>query len=65
MQRFIIVLGLAILLAGVFRPWLSKLPLGGMPGDIVINRPGFKIYIPIATMLNKLHSRLSGLKSSP
>jgi hypothetical protein len=51
MQRTLILIGLALVFAGIFWPWLVKLPIGRLPGDIVIDRPGFKIYIPLATML--------------
>jgi len=51
MQRILIFLGLAVLLVGVCWPWLVKLPLGRLPGDIVIDRPGLKVYIPITTMI--------------
>lgn len=51
MQRILIVVGLLIALAGVAWPWLSKLPLGQLPGDIVIDRPGVKAFIPITTMI--------------
>lgn len=51
MRKILVVIGLSVLLAGVFWPWLAKLPLGRLPGDIVIDRPGFKVYIPFATML--------------
>jgi len=51
MQKTLIYLGLAIVLAGLFWPWLVKLPLGRLPGDIVIDRPGLKVYIPITTMV--------------
>jgi len=51
MQKILVFIGLAILLAGVFWPWLVKLPIGRLPGDIVINRPGLKIYIPVVSML--------------
>lgn len=51
MQRILILLGLAILLAGLAWPWLSKLPVGRLPGDIVVDRPGLRVYIPLATML--------------
>jgi hypothetical protein len=51
MQKILIVAGIVILLAGLFWPHLSKLPLGRLPGDIVIDRPGFKVYIPITTMI--------------
>lgn len=51
MQKTLVVLGLVIIAAGFFWPWLVKLPLGRLPGDIVIERPGFKVYIPLTTMI--------------
>ena len=51
MQRALIVIGLALLIAGLAWPWLSKLPLGRLPGDIVIERENLRVYLPIATMI--------------
>ena len=51
MQRTLIIVGIIVVLAGVLWPWLSQLPLGRLPGDIIIDRPGFKVYMPITTML--------------
>lgn len=51
MQRVLIIVGIAILITGLLWPWLSKLPLGRLPGDIVIERDGLKVYFPIATMI--------------
>jgi hypothetical protein len=51
MQRILILIGLAILIAGILWPWLGKIPLGRLPGDIVIDKPGLKVYIPITTMI--------------
>ena len=51
MQRALIIIGISIVLIGLLWPWLSKLPLGRLPGDILIDRPGFKVYIPIHTMM--------------
>jgi hypothetical protein len=51
MARFLIVLGLAILLVGLLWPYLSKLGLGRLPGDIVIERENVTLYIPLATGL--------------
>lgn len=39
------------MLAGLAWPWLGKLPLGRLPGDIVIDRPGMKFYFPVTTMI--------------
>jgi hypothetical protein len=51
MRRALIVLGILIVLLGVAWPWLSKLPLGRLPGDIAIDRPGFRFFMPLTTMI--------------
>jgi hypothetical protein len=51
MQRSLIILGLLIALVGVAWPWVSKLPLGRLPGDIMIDRPGFRFFFPLTTMV--------------
>ncbi|MEX1267298.1 MAG: DUF2905 domain-containing protein, partial [Woeseia sp.] len=51
MQRTLIIIGLVVILAGLFWPWLSQLPIGRLPGDIVIRKPGFTMYVPITSML--------------
>ncbi|MFO7930870.1 MAG: DUF2905 domain-containing protein [Desulfosalsimonas sp.] len=51
MQKTLIAIGIAILLIGLFWPWLARLPIGRLPGDIIIDRPGMKVYIPITTMI--------------
>lgn len=51
MQRTLIIIGIAIILAGLCWPWLSQLPFGRLPGDIVIRKPGFSMYLPITSML--------------
>ena len=51
MQKSLIVLGFLIVLAGFGWPWLSKLPFGRLPGDIVIDNDSFRFYFPITTMI--------------
>jgi len=51
MQRYLIVLGLALLAAGLLWPWLRRLPLGRLPGDIHIVRAGFSFHFPIVTCI--------------
>lgn len=51
MQRVLIIVGLILLLVGLAWPWLGKLPLGRLPGDIVVDKPDFKFYFPITTMI--------------
>ena len=51
MQKTLIALGVIFLVVGLLWPWLGKLPIGRLPGDIVIDRPNLKIYFPITTMI--------------
>jgi hypothetical protein len=51
MNRLLVVLGSVLLLAGVAWPWLRKLPLGRLPGDIIVDRPGFRFFFPLTTMI--------------
>jgi hypothetical protein len=49
--RFLIVLGAVLILLGLLMPWLGKLGLGRLPGDIVIERENFSFYFPITTSI--------------
>jgi hypothetical protein len=51
MARFLIVLGLVILVAGLLWPYLSRIGLGRLPGDIVIERGNVTFYFPLMTCL--------------
>lgn len=51
MQKILIVSGLAITLIGLLWPLLFKMPFGRLPGDIIINRPNFKFYFPLTTLV--------------
>jgi hypothetical protein len=50
-RKMLIIIGLVVLLVGLFWPWLGKIPFGRLPGDIVITRPGFRFYFPITTSI--------------
>jgi hypothetical protein len=51
MAKMLIVIGLVLVAVGLV--WLlgERLGLGRLPGDIVIEREGTRIYIPLATSL--------------
>ncbi len=51
MSRILIVVGLAIAAAGVLWPWLARLGLGRLPGDVWIQRGNFSVYVPITTCI--------------
>lgn len=50
-QRLLITLGLLIALVGVLWPWIAKLGLGRLPGDLRIEKPGFTLFAPFTTMI--------------
>jgi hypothetical protein len=51
MQRHLILAGLALIVVGLTWKWLVRLPIGRLPGDILIERPGARLYFPLTTML--------------
>jgi len=51
MNRALIVLGASLLILGLGWSWFRHLPLFRLPGDIVIERRGFRFFFPITTML--------------
>jgi len=51
MQRFLVIAGIVLLVAGLAWPWLSKLPLGRLPGDIHVVRENFSFHFPIVTSI--------------
>jgi len=50
-QRTLITLGVALIIAGLLWPWLGKLPLGRLPGDIAVRREQFSLFLPITSMV--------------
>ena len=51
MQRMLIALGALLLIAGLLWPWLSRLGLGRLPGDINVERDGWSFHFPLVTSL--------------
>lgn len=51
MQKAFIIGGVLLVIIGILWPWLAKLPIGRLPGDIIISKPELKVYIPITTMV--------------
>jgi DUF2905 family protein len=51
MARLLILLGLIFVALGIAWPWLIKLGLGRLPGDIRIEREGFSFFFPLTTGL--------------
>jgi len=51
MRRWLITLGIVLLVAGLLWPLLQKIGLGRLPGDIVIERGSFRLYLPLGTSI--------------
>ena len=50
-QRFLIGLGLIILMVGIVWPILSRIGFRRLPGDIVFQRGGTTFYFPLVTCI--------------
>jgi len=46
-----VIAGVILVVVGLAWPWLSRLPFGRLPGDILIDRPDLKVFVPITTMI--------------
>lgn len=51
MGRILIILGLLIAVVGVVLTLLERFGLPHLPGDILIKRDNYTVYIPIATSI--------------
>ncbi|QPC41722.1 DUF2905 domain-containing protein [Kaustia mangrovi] len=51
MGKLLIIFGLILVTAGLLWPLLARIGLGHLPGDIVIEREGFTLYLPLASSL--------------
>ena len=51
MAKWLIILGAVLILAGLLWPWITRLGLGHLPGDIHIKREGFDFYFPLTTSI--------------
>lgn len=50
-SKLLITFGILLIAVGLLWPVLTKLGLGRLPGDIVIERENFRLYVPIVTSL--------------
>ena len=51
MAKWLIILGVILVLLGAIWPWLSRLGIGHLPGDIHIRREGFDFYFPLTSSI--------------
>ena len=51
MNRTLILIGLGCLVVGLCWPWLRHIPLGRLPGDLVIVRENFRFSFPLTSSI--------------
>ena len=51
MGRFLIIAGVVLVVVGLAWPWLVKLGLGRLPGDIHVERENFSFHFPLMTSI--------------
>jgi len=51
MTRTLVLLGICCILAGLLWPWIRTIPLGRLPGDIVIVRENSRFFFPVTSSI--------------
>lgn len=51
MGRTLIYLGIALIVLGALWLFAEKLGFGRLPGDLVVRRKGFTLYVPIVSSI--------------
>ncbi len=51
MARLLVVLGLVLVVVGLLWPWLARIGIGHLPGDMVVRHGNFTFYFPIVTSI--------------
>ena len=51
MRQLLIYAGLVLIALGIVWPWVGRIGLGHLPGDISVRRPGFAFYFPLGSSI--------------
>lgn len=51
MARLLIYCGIVLIATGLLWPWLKQIPLGRLPGDLVIVKEHFRLYFPLTSSI--------------
>ena len=51
MQKILIILGIIILAVGILYPYIKKISLGQLPGDLVFKSENSTLFFPIVTCI--------------
>lgn len=47
--KYLVIGGIILIIVGLLFPFLMKLGLGRLPGDIMVRRGNFTLYFPVVT----------------
>lgn len=50
-RKLLIAGGVILIALGILWPWLARMGLGRLPGDVAIQRQNFTFYFPVVTCL--------------
>ncbi len=51
MSKFLILIGVFLIVTGLFRPLLRKLRLGRLPGDFLIQWGKYRLFLPVTSSI--------------
>ena len=51
MGRTLIYIGICFIVVGLLWPIIRQLPLGRLPGDIIIEKEQFRLYFPLTSSI--------------
>jgi hypothetical protein len=51
MGRWLVLLGIVLVVLAIAWPWLARLGLGRLPGDFFVERGAWSFYFPLTTSL--------------
>jgi predicted membrane channel-forming protein YqfA (hemolysin III family) len=51
MGRVLIYIGIGFIVVGLLWPIIRQLPLGRLPGDIIIEKEQFRLYFPLTSSI--------------
>lgn len=51
MRQLLITLGAILMIMGLIWPWVGRVGLGHLPGDITVRRPGFALFFPLGSSI--------------
>ncbi len=51
MNRWLVAAGAVLISLGLAWPWLARLPLGRLPGDLHVQRGSWDVYFPVTSSI--------------